>query len=79
MEATYHSIISMVKLHGSSVWSYLVVNFSKKSLRNVRMLSHSYLSVSDLRSPQYPNSIEFLTKSIEVDTEKSSLFWGNLN
>lgn len=40
------------------------------------MLSHSYLSVSDLRSPQYPNSIEFLTKSIEVDTEKSSLFLG---
>ena len=29
MSATYHSIISTVKLHGSSVWSYLSKFFTK--------------------------------------------------
>lgn len=29
MSATYHSIISTVKLHGSSVWSYLGKFFTK--------------------------------------------------
>ena len=29
MSATYHSIISIVKLHGSSVWSYLGKFFTK--------------------------------------------------
>ncbi|CDA45700.1 putative uncharacterized protein [Prevotella sp. CAG:5226] len=29
MAATYHSIISTVKLHGSSVWSYLGKFFKK--------------------------------------------------
>ena len=51
MEATYHSIISAVKLHGSSVWSYLG-KFFTKSLRGAGIILHSYPLVSDWSSPQ---------------------------
>ena len=40
MAATYHSIISTVKLHGSLVWSYLG-NFFKKIFEGCR----DYLSL----------------------------------
>ena len=41
-----YSIICTVKLHGSSVWSYLG-DFFKKSLRVAEIIIHSYPLVSD--------------------------------
>ena len=73
MAATYHSIISTVKLHGCSVGSYLG-KFFKKSLRGAGIILHSYPLVSDWSSPQCLFTIEFLTKSIKVGTEKCLLF-----
>ena len=45
MSATYYSIISTVKLHGSSVWSYL------GKLRVAGIIPLSFLLVSDYNSP----------------------------
>ena len=49
MSATYHSIISTVKLHGSSVWSYLG-EFFTKSLRVVGIILLSCPLASGLSS-----------------------------
>ena len=68
-----YSIICTVKLHGSSVWSYLG-DFFKKSLRVAEIILHSYPLVSDWSSPQCEFTIEFLTKSIKVGTKKCLLF-----
>lgn len=73
MAATYHSIISTVKLHGSSVWSD-IDRFFKKSLRVAGVILHSYPLVSDWNSPQCEFTIDFFTKSIKVGTEKCLLF-----
>ena len=51
MSATYHSIISTVKLHGSSVWSYLG-EFFTKSLRVVGIILLSCPLASGLSSPE---------------------------
>ena len=50
-----------------------LVNISKKSLRGAGIILHSYPLVSDWSSPQCEFTIEFLTKSIKVDTEKCLL------
>ena len=68
-----YSIICTVKLHGSSVWSYLG-DFFKKSLRVAEIIIHSYPLVSDQSSPQCEFTIDFLTKSIKVGTKKCLLF-----
>jgi len=62
-----------VKLHGSSVWNYLGKYF-KKIFESCRDYPHSYPLVSDWNSPQCEFTIEFLTKSIKVGTEKCLLF-----
>ena len=61
MAATYHSIISTVKLHGSSVWSD-IDKFFKKSLRVAGVILHSYPLVSDWNSPQCEFTIDFFYK-----------------
>ena len=50
MAATYHSIISTVKLHGKSVWNYLGEFFQKLCKANADKTTFDLLSRSQLYS-----------------------------
>ena len=68
MAATYHSIISTVKMQGRSAWEYLGKFFTKSLIKRVESSSFEFLSVRTL-SNVFNGCRDFFSLRPDVSTQ----------